>query len=152
MDEDDPYGFVITSAKGEMCTESAWDRSWASYLSTLEATANGCPKRWYHLTREWKNQHPKEYEYYLKLKKNKRTAGDAEEYRLTGWKDIKIRPHDLRHSFCEWCITNGIDLKTVSMWMGHSDHQMVMRIYDHVMSKRETNAVNQLNNLFSNIE
>ncbi len=59
-----------------------------------------------------------------------------------------IRPHDLRHSFCEWCITNGVDPKTVSGWMGHSDQKMIMQVYDHVTNERETKAIEKLNTLF----
>jgi len=58
-----------------------------------------------------------------------------------GTKKHRIRPHDLRHSFCEWCITNGIDLKIVSSWMRHSDQKMIMQVYDHVTDERETKAV-----------
>ena len=140
-------GNVVTTADGLPCSESAWDRGWESYLSELETALNGCHKRWYHLTRKWKEEHPEEYDYYMKLKKKKPLQ--AEEYRLTGWKSVNIRPHDLRHSFCEWCITNGIDPKTVSRWMGHSDQRMIMQVYDHVTTERETKAVEKLNSLFS---
>ena len=59
-----------------------------------------------------------------------------------------IRPHDLRHSFCEWCISNGMDLKTVCSWMGHSDQKMIMTVYDHVTATRELKAVEKLNKIF----
>ncbi len=140
---------MVTSADGVLCTESAWDRGWESYTTALETALNGCHKRWYHLTADWKKEHPEEYENYLKLKKKK--PAQAEEYRLKGWKSVTIRPHDLRHSFCEWCITNGVDPKTVSAWMGHSDQKMIMRIYDHVTDERETNAIRKLNGLFGNV-
>ena len=32
--------------------------------------------------------------------------------------------------------------------MGHSDHKMIMQIYDHVTNERETKAVDKLNSLF----
>ncbi len=139
-------GYVVTSADGLLCTQSAWDRGWESYISELETALNGCRKRWYHLTREWKTEHPDEYDHYLKLKK--RRPDQAEQYRLIGWKSVNIRPHDLRHSFCEWCITNGIDPKTVSSWMGHADQKMIMQVYDHVTNERETKAIEKLNGLF----
>ncbi len=139
-------GYVITSADGLPCTESAWDRGWESYIGELERAVNGCYKRWYHLTREWQAEHPADYNQYLRLKKKK--PEQAEQYRLRGWKSVTIRPHDLRHSFCEWCITNGVDLKTVSSWMGHRDQKMIMQIYDHVTSERETKAIEKINELF----
>ena len=136
----------MTSADGLLCSESAWDRGWESYIGELERAVNGCYKRWYHLTNEWKAEHPDEYDHYLKLKKKK--PDQAEQYRLIGWKDVNIRPHDLRHSFCEWCITNGVDVKTVSTWMGHSDQKMIMQVYDHVTNEREVKAIARLNELF----
>ena len=142
----DQTGYVVTSADGVLCTETAWDRGWESYIGELERAVNGCYKRWYHLTREWKSEHPDEYEQYLKLKKKKPDL--AEQYRLRGWKSVTIRPHDLRHSFCEWCITNGVDPKTVSSWMGHSDQKMIMQVYDHVTNEREKKAVEKLNDIF----
>ena len=35
-------------------------------------------------------------------------------------------------------------------WMGHTDERMIMKIYDHVMSKREDAAIALLNNSWSN--
>ncbi len=146
FEDENQVGYVVTSADGLLCTESAWDRGWESYIRELERAVNGDYKRWYHLTHEWKEDHPDEYEHYLKLKAKK--PDQAEEYRLRGWKEVNIRPHDLRHSFCEWCITNGVDPKTVSSWMGHSDQKMIMQVYDHVTSERETKAAEKLNSLF----
>ncbi|MBQ6479587.1 MAG: site-specific integrase [Anaerolineaceae bacterium] len=146
FEDEDQVGYVVTSADGLMCTESAWDRGWESYIGELERAVNGCYKRWYHLTQEWRTKHPDEYDHYLKLKKKR--PDQAEQYRLRGWKNVNIRPHDLRHSFCEWCITNGVDPKTVSSWMGHSDQKMIMQVYDHVTNERETKAVEKLNALF----
>ena len=58
-------GYVVTSADGLLCTETAWDRGWESYICALETALNGCPKRWYHRTREWKQMHPEEYAQYI---------------------------------------------------------------------------------------
>ena len=40
--------------------------------------------------------------------------------------------HDLRHTFGTiQCCCNGVDVKTVSLWMGHSTIQTTLRIYTH---------------------
>ena len=142
------FGYVVPSASGSVCTETAWRRAWDSYIHDLETALNGVPFRWYHRTREWKQSHPDEWAAYEKLKRTK--PKQAEEYRLMGWRSVTIRPHDLRHSFCEWAITNGVGPKTLMKWMGHSDERMIMKIYDHVMSKREDAAVAMLNNAYAN--
>ena len=137
------FGYIIPSVSGTVCTESAWDRAWESYITALETALNGERKRWYHRTKEWKQSHPEEWKKYQDLLKKK--PADAEQYRLIGWQSVTIRPHDLRHSFCEWAITNGVTPKTLMKWMGHRDEHMIMKIYDHVMSKREDAAIELLN-------
>ena len=141
-------GYIVSCVDGSMCTEAGWKRAWESYVCALETALNGVEKRWYHRTREYKLSHPDEWANYEKLKRTK--PKQAEEYRLMGWRSVSIRPHDLRHSFCEWSLTNGVDLKTVISWMGHTDERMVMRIYDHLSDKRESAAVALLNNAYAN--
>ena len=142
------FGRIVSCVDGTIVTDSGWKRAWESYIHDLETALNGVPFRWYHRTREWKLSHPDEWEKYEKLKRTKPVQ--AEEYRLMGWRSVTVRPHDLRHSFCEWAITNGVDPKTLMRWMGHCDERMIMRIYDHVTSKREDAAVAMLNNAYAN--
>ena len=127
--------YVITDEKGKMCSETAFVRAWQSYLSELSAYANGVSKRWYHLTREWKQTNPEEYAKYLELKAD--DSVKAEEYRLTGWKEISFRCHDLRHTFVTTARDKGIDLRTVMAWCGHSSERMILQIYDHTSEDRE---------------
>lgn len=141
-------GLIVSNVDGSLCSESGWKRAWESYIFALETQLNGVEKRWYHRTREWKRTHPEDWQKYLDLRRKK--PKDAEEFRLMGWRSVSIRPHDLRHSFCEWALTNGADLKTVISWMGHSDERMVMRIYDHLTNRREAAAIAQLNNAYAN--
>lgn len=141
------FGYIISCKDGSMCTEAGWKRAWESYIAALETALNGEHKRWYHRTKEWKAAHPDEWATYENLCRTK--PKDAEEYRLMGWKPVTIRPHDLRHSFCEWAITNGVGPKTLMKWMGHCDERMIMKIYDHVMAKREDAAVDLLNKSYA---
>lgn len=112
-------------------------------MTDLCTHVNGIHKRWYHLTKEWKQSHPDEYAQYLKLKET--DPAEAEEYRLTGWQEISFRPHDLRHTFVTVCRDKGIDIKICIDWCGHSSEKMILEIYDHPSSDREKNALLLMN-------
>jgi integrase len=49
---------------------------------------------------------------------------------------VGVKPlthHDLRHLFATSCIESGVDVPTVSRWLGHSDGgALAMRIYGHL--------------------
>lgn len=135
--------YVFPDENGNICSETAFNRAWESYLATLSANYNGIQKRWYHLTRDWKQSHPKEYQKYLSYKE----AGMndlAEEYRLTGWREISFRPHDLRHTFVTVCRDSGVDIRVCIDWCGHASERMILEIYDHPSEKREQSAIDQL--------
>lgn len=131
--------YVLPDEKGNLCSETAFVRAWESYLSDLSAHVNGIQKRWYHRTKEWKQNHPGEYEHYLKLKE--KDPAEAEEYRLSGWQEISFRPHDLRHTFVTVCRDKGIDIKICIDWCGHSSEKMILEIYDHPSEQRENAAL-----------
>lgn len=131
--------YVLPDEHGSICSETAFKRAWESYLTDLSTYVNGIPKRWYHLTKDWKQSHPEEYAYYLRLKEKDPTK--AEEYRLEGWTEINFRPHDLRHTFVTTGREKGVDLRIMIDWCGHSSEKMIMEIYDHPSAKREQNAV-----------
>lgn len=45
----------------------------------------------------------------------------------------KLTHHDLRHLFATRCIEAGVDIPTVSRWLGHSDGgALAMRVYGHL--------------------
>jgi integrase len=45
----------------------------------------------------------------------------------------KITPHDLRHLFATRCIESGVDIPTVSRWLGHKDGgTLAMKTYGHL--------------------
>jgi hypothetical protein len=56
----------------------------------------------------------------------------------------KFSHHDFRHFFATTCIESGVDIPTISRWLGHSDGgALAMRVYGHLqvehslaMSKR----------------
>lgn len=141
---DSVVDYVLPDKNGNVCSETAFVRVWESYLSDLSTAYNGIQKRWYHLTTEWKQEHPKEYERYLQLK-NSGKKEEAEEYRLLGWRDISFRPHDLRHTFVTECRDKGVDIHICMDWCGHSSERMILEIYDHPSKKRQQNALSLMN-------
>jgi integrase len=47
----------------------------------------------------------------------------------------RITHHDLRHLFATRCIESGVDIPTVSRWLGHKDGgALAMRVYGHLRS------------------
>ena len=62
--------YVLPDENGGICSETAFQRAWESYMSNLSAYVNGIQKRWYHANREWKETHPKEWAHYMKLKED----------------------------------------------------------------------------------
>ena len=48
----------------------------------------------------------------------------------------RITHHDLRHLFATRCIESGVDIPTVSRWLGHSDGgALAMKTYGHLRSE-----------------
>ena len=90
------HGIAMPTAKGAVCSDTAFRRGWDSYLSALSKAA--------------------------------------------GHK-VSIRPHDLRHSYCTMLRDSGVDMKLAMLWMGHADEKMILKIYDHVTTKRMEKAI-----------
>jgi integrase len=45
----------------------------------------------------------------------------------------KLTHHDLRHLFATICIESGVDIPTVSRWLGHKDGgALAMKTYGHL--------------------
>lgn len=118
-------GRVLHNESGGIMSQIAFKRKWESYISFLETLMNGCPKRWYGRTREHK-------------------AIIAEGGTLPPWRSCSIRPHDLRHSYVTMLYDADVDIKTAMKWVGHSDEQMIMRIYAHLTEQRERASHTQL--------
>jgi integrase len=52
---------------------------------------------------------------------------------------VRITHHDLRHLFATRCIESGVDIPTVSRWMGHKDGgALAMRTYGHLRDQHST--------------
>jgi integrase len=111
------HGLLVPTRDGNIVTISAWRSLWSSYLFCMETAINGCEKRWYGKTKE-----------------HKRIL--AEGGKLPPWKEFKIQPYQLRHSFCVFCRDHGVELNTCVSWMGHKDAKMILKVYDEVSADR----------------
>lgn len=57
---------------------------------------------------------------------------------------VRIRPHDLRHTYCTMLRDAGVDMHQAMLWMGHADEKMILRIYDHVTNTRTQKSISQV--------
>lgn len=62
----------------------------------------------------------------------------------------RITHHDLRHLFATRCIEAGVDIPTVSRWLGHKDGgALAMRVYGHLRDTHSTAMAQKVNFLES---
>ena len=51
----------------------------------------------------------------------------------------RITHHDLRHLFATRCIEAGVDIPTVSRWLGHKDGgALAMKVYGHLRDQHSS--------------
>ncbi len=60
----------------------------------------------------------------------------------------KITLHNLRHSCASILLANGISMKEIQEWLGHSSYYTTANIYTHIDDKSKQNAANTMNNIF----
>ena len=57
----------------------------------------------------------------------------------------RITHHDLRHLFATRCIESGVDIPTVSRWLGHSDGgALAMRVYGHLRDQHSADMAQRV--------
>jgi integrase len=64
----------------------------------------------------------------------------------------QIRFHDLRHSFATLSIEQGMDIKTISHMLGHTDAGFTMNTYMHVTDSMQQNVATAMGNLITEKE
>lgn len=60
--------------------------------------------------------------------------------------------HSFRHTVATQTITNGVDIKTVSSFLGHSQTSTTLNIYAHAVQKSNIKALNLMADLLENSE
>ena len=71
----------------------------------------------------------------------------AKAIKESGVKRINI--HDLRHSHASNLIASGVNIVAVSKRLGHSDINMTLKTYTHLMNKSEDELLKNLEKIFS---
>jgi len=57
----------------------------------------------------------------------------------------RITHHDLRHLFATCCIESGVDIPTVSRWLGHKDGgALAMKVYGHLRDQHSVNMAQRV--------
>lgn len=53
--------------------------------------------------------------------------------------------HDLRHLFATRCIESGVDIATVSRWLGHKDGgALALRVYGHLRDQHSSDMAQKV--------
>ncbi len=112
-----------------------------------ESTVKMLKKRKKHALTEWIFPNPYRPEdpllpnsAYQKLKKILKSAGLP-----------NIRFHDLRHTFATHALTSGVDAKTLSKILGHTNASFTLDTYTHVTSDMQERAANIVGNFTENL-
>ena len=61
----------------------------------------------------------------------------------------KIRFHDLRHSCASLLLANGVSLKEIQEWLGHSDIATTADIYSHLDFKSKISSANLMDGVLN---
>lgn len=160
------HGLLLPSASGALCTETAFSRAWESYNNALSRAANGgLQRRWYGRTREHKalqaleTSPPRSQASQVRsgasssspsaLSADPSPSGKASAASaLPPYREISLRCHDFRHSYCTNLCSAGVDLHVAIQWLGHADEKMILQIYDHVTPARIRTAITQVSSFF----
>ena len=60
----------------------------------------------------------------------------------------KIRFHDLRHTCASLLLSNGISMKQIQIWLGHSTFSTTADIYAHLDYSAQEESANAMGSMF----
>ena len=93
------------------------------------------------LLRLHQERNPKPSETISQIDSAKKSLGNA--CRRLGYPHFTH--HDLRHFFATTCIESGVDIPTVSRWLGHKDGgALAMRVYGHLREEHSSAAAKKV--------
>jgi len=137
-------GLLLSMPDGTHCTEQAFSRAWESYNNALSRAANGgMQRRWWGRTKKHKELLARRADLMAAGRKSEADALVIPEY-----KEISLRCHDFRHSYCTNLCDAGVDLHVAIQWLGHADEKMILQIYDHVTPARIRAAISNASSHF----
>ena len=55
-----------------------------------------------------------------------------------------LRFHDTRHHFISECVMSGVDLLQISRWVGHSDCNLISKVYAHLSNEHAQRAAKKV--------
>lgn len=103
-------GFVCSSVRGAQLSETAFNRGWEGFNAAMLRLLNGLPAS----------------------AQGRRTDLQQPVYE----KAFAVRPHDLRHTFATLLYDAGVDVKSASYLLGHSDSRVTLEVYTHLSESR----------------
>lgn len=109
--------YVFPKADGEMNTPSSFQSAWKSYLNTLNFE-------------EYKRNYNEDFSKF-----------DPKGYP----KNIRIRPHQLRHTYATLLYVSDTDILTASKLLGHSSVQFTLDTYTHLDAEYKTLDISNFN-------
>ena len=60
---------------------------------------------------------------------------------------VYLAEHYLRHYFTSMCYMKGVDMLTLSQWLGHVDTSLIAKVYSHLDNTHKAEQANKLTNL-----
>ena len=103
-------GYVCRSTTGALLTESAFSRGWEGFNAAMLRLLNNRPAA---------------------------AQGQRNDLRAPSYeRSFSVRPHDLRHTFATLLYDAGVDVKSASYLLGHSDSRVTLEVYTHLSESR----------------